>query len=361
MSRKPAEIQDRDMIIHFLNVGLGDAIVVEFPKPRVGGRPWGIIDFYNADKAMKYLDELGSVRPMGHVAFVCATHPHMDHISGIRRLLDSPSYRPAEFWDSGFRHNSSTYRKILKAVSKHGVQMRRVSSGMEWYYGTVRVTALSPSVTLRNRYATYGVDMNNASVVLRFENCTKDAVITQSARYVGNRDPEREQASGKAVAILGGDAEFDSWAQISQEYPFIERTSHHDPQVKKMVNMLNCWLVKVAHHGSMHSSPLEVYERMHPKVAVISARQDISESKTGVRRGLYPHPTTGQSLAEVGADVVTTDGYYEQQLAKAKRGGRAPRRKPGTIIAVIPPGGSRRRYTKLTDSEKRVPVPPTQV
>ena len=361
MSKKRAKIQDRDLVIHFLNVGLGDAIIVEFPKPRVGGRPWGIIDFYNADKAKKYLEKLDKIRPRGEIAFVCATHPHMDHISGIRRLLEDPAYRPVEFWDSGFRHNSSTYRKILKAVSGHGVQMRRVSSGMEWYYGTVRVTALSPSVALRNRYATYGVDMNNASVVLRLENCKKNAVITQSARYVGNRDPEREEASGRAVAILGGDAEFDSWARISQEYPFIERTSHHDPQVKKMVNMLNCWLVKVAHHGSMHSSPLEVYERMHPKVAVISARQDISKSKTGVRRGLYPHPTTGHSLAEVGAEVVTTDGYYEQQLAKAKGRKSARRRKSGTIVAVIPPGGSRRRYVKLSDSEKSVPDPPPDV
>lgn len=360
MSGKRLNIRDKDLVIHFLNVGLGDAIVIEFPKPKRGDRPWGIIDFYNADKAIEYLDKLNDIRPRSEIAFVCATHPHMDHISGIPRLLRDPAYRPVEFWDSGFRHNSSTYRKILKAISEHGIRMRRVSSGMEWYYGRVRVTALSPSVALRNRYATYGVDMNNASVVLRLENCRKDAVITQSARYVGKHDPERERTSGRAVAILGGDAEFDSWAQISQEYPFIERTSHHDPQVKKMVNMLNCWLVKVAHHGSMHSSPLEVYERMHPKVAVISARQDISKSSTGVRRGLYPHPTTEHSLAEVGAEVVTTDGYYEQQ-AKAKRGGRAPRRRPGTIVAVIPPGGTRRRYMKLSDREKSVPDPPARV
>jgi hypothetical protein len=42
---------------------------------------------------------------------------------------------------------------------------------MKSYIGTLRITALGPSVALRNRYATSGIDMNNASIVLRLEKC----------------------------------------------------------------------------------------------------------------------------------------------------------------------------------------------
>ncbi|MFC1497208.1 ComEC/Rec2 family competence protein [Verrucomicrobiota bacterium] len=357
-------IQKEDLVIHFLDVGLGDAIVIEFPEDDHGKRLWGIVDFYNAKKSMNYLDRLNTVRPRSEIAFVCATHPHSDHISGIASLMADPDTRPAEFWDSGFRHNSMTYRRILGEVSKHKIKMRRVSSGMEWYYGNVRVTALSPSVTLRNRYATYGVDMNNASIVLRIENCNEDAVITQSLRYVGNVDPDITRKAGAAVAILGGDAEFDSWARISQEYPFIERTSKHHPQVKKMVNLLSCWLVKVAHHGSMHSAPLEVYERMMPKVAVVSAEQDISSTVVAgqtLERGLYPHPVTGLSLREVGADVVTTEGTYEEELKQHADPTYVPKPERGNIIAVIPPGGGNARYAKVGVQGNGDPVIPEEI
>jgi hypothetical protein len=50
----------------------------------------------------------------------------------------------------------------------------------------------------------------------------------------------------------------------------VEKTSAHKPLVVKMINYLNFPLVKVDHHGSMHSAPLDIYEIMTPKKALIS-------------------------------------------------------------------------------------------
>jgi len=287
----------------------------------------------------------------------------MDHISGIRPFLRGKKYRAQEFWDSGFRHNSRTYQRILETLLIEGIKMVRVSSGMEWYSGQVQITALAPSVLLRNKYATYGVDMNNASIVLRLEHHREDVLLIKSKEFAGKTSLEAERKAGRSVVILTGDAEFDSWAQIALEFPRLERTSTHDPLVKKMVNYLACAVIKVAHHGSMHSTPLDVYEKMAPEVAIVSAEQKVSTKKIGGRestRQMFPHQSATIALEESGARIVTTDGSYESQAVEGG-GQRDPAlAHPGSIVVVVPPGG-RPRWKKLDDRRTDVPEPPTEV
>jgi len=355
------KIKAEDLVFHFLNVGFGDTAVIELPPNTRSERLLGIVDCCDGDKTRNYVGKLKQVRSdeginIDGVGFICATHPHFDHISGIETLLKDPETRPAEFWDSGFRHNSTTYQNILKTIYTEKINMKRISSGMEWYFGKLRITAMAPAVPLRNRYATYGVDMNNASIVLRFEHGKEDTVIVESQRYEGGYDPEIERKAGRAVVILGGDAEFDSWSYVSQEYPRVERTSAHSPLVKKMVNLLNCWAVKVAHHGSMHSTPLDVYERMSPSLAVISTEQKTSTKSLpwkDLQRNLFPHATATSALEESEARILTTDGSYEKSEGLDYDTG-------GTIVLVVPPG-KRPRYMKLDDSADEDANPPSSV
>ena len=223
----PLPIQPQDLVIHMLNVGFGDNIIIGFPEQN-GRRQYAVVDCRKSDKTKKYLDKLEpNPAKRSRLAFVCATHPHQDHISGIKPLLEDGTYRPWEFWDSGFRHNSLTYKGILEAIQASDIQMLRVSSGLEQYFGQVRVSVLSPSVALRNRYNTYGVDMNNASVVLRLEHYDQDVLLARSREFTDKNMSEVERTAGESVVVLAGDAEFDSWAQITQEYPRVERTSQH--------------------------------------------------------------------------------------------------------------------------------------
>ena len=150
-------VHEQDLLFHILNVGHGDTIIVELPRDKDGRKLLGIVDCCSQTKTLKYIDRLRKERAnngivFDGVAFVCATHPHYDHIRGIEKILRTDSTKPDEFWDSGFRHISATYCSILKAVTElGGIQMLRVTSGMEWYFGTARITALAPSVALRNR------------------------------------------------------------------------------------------------------------------------------------------------------------------------------------------------------------------
>jgi beta-lactamase superfamily II metal-dependent hydrolase len=352
----PRNIKETDLVVHVLNVGFGDAILLELPTTAGGENLLGIVDCYKGSKMLDYIRALQPVRPFDGVAFICATHPHLDHVGGIRKLLKDPLTKPREFWDSGFRHKTITYLKILEALHQEKIPMRRLSSGMESYYGTLRVTVLGPSVALRNRYATYGIDMNNASIVLRLENCKDDVLVVESDRYRAQDDPEILRDAGSSVVILGADAEFDSWAQIAVEYPHLERTSTHDPLVKKAVNLLNCSVIKVSHHGSMHSAPLDVYERMSPALAILSSKQEqssVTHHGQTVTRTLYPHPVAIETLRESGSDVLSTDGYFEWLTGGGNR-------QPGTIVVAVAPG-KKPRYTKLSDDTAAVPTPPAAV
>jgi hypothetical protein len=347
-----------------LNVGFGDNLILQFPADQTGRREYALVDCRKSDKTKDYLDKLvPDADKRSRLAFICATHPHSDHVSGIKPLLQDNTYRPREFWDCGFRHNSLTYKGILETIAGSDVQMIRVSSGMEQYFGQVRVSVLSPSVALRNRYNTYGVDMNNASIVLRLEHYDEDVLLARSREFTDKNMSDVERTAGKSVVILAGDAEFDSWACITQEYPRVERTSEHDPLVKKMVNYLSCAVIKVAHHGSMHSAPLDVYEKMEPELALVSTEQEVStkECPSGpLTRGLFPHRSATIALEECGAQLLTTDGCYESELVEGGAKRNPGMAHPGSIVVVVPPG-KKPRYVKLHDQADQVPDPPAEV
>lgn len=89
----PRKINPEDLVIHVLNVGFGDAIIVELPADAAGKRSFGVVDCYNGTKTINYLDALvptaGDRAPL---KFICATHPHSDHILGIPKLMKHATY-----------------------------------------------------------------------------------------------------------------------------------------------------------------------------------------------------------------------------------------------------------------------------
>ena len=130
-----------------------------------------------------------------------------------------------------------------------------------------------------------------------------------------------------------------------------------------MRNPLGCSVVKVSHHGSMHSIPLDVYERMSPELAVITTKQKVSSKTVGERtltRSIFPHLTAVLALEEADSRVVTTDGSYEAEVDKDNVPHDAALAHEGSVIVVVPPGGQP-RWKKLDDKAADNPDPPTKV
>jgi len=220
--------------------------VVELPEER-GERAHLVVDCYRAQKTNDYLQNLESSR----LRLVVATHPHYDHIAGLQKVLQNSQGRVDQFWDSGFRHNSKAWIDLVNYVSANpDILFLRPSSGLALRMAGVEITVLAPSVYLKNRYETYGVNINNASIVLKL------AYGSPSQNSI----------------ILTADAQWDSWSKMTEEFPHLEKTSNpfQRIQVQKGFLPLKCEAMKVAHHGSKHGTALEGIERLRPRVAVIS-------------------------------------------------------------------------------------------
>jgi len=297
--------------VHVLNVGDGDAIVLQFPE--VGGkRKYAVVDCYSSKKMLDYLGV--NKLNVQELEFVCATHPHYDHIAGIPSLLTAFKGRIREYWDCGFRHTSLTYEKVIDLVNQDtNIRFFRVTSGVERIINGVKVSVIAPSIYLRNRYDTYGVDINNASIVLKLEH-------------------KAPTATKPFVMVLGGDAQFLSWSKVLEEYPNYKKTENPEQriQVAEPFNPLNCQVLKVSHHGSKHGTALEYVETLDPEYAIVSCS---SSSTYG-----FPHEIALLSLMEETDRILFTD----YSTAGKTRSGTTVAVSKGTDVPDIISGGEER-------------------
>jgi beta-lactamase superfamily II metal-dependent hydrolase len=309
-------VTPESLCVHVLNVGDGDGIVIQFPT--VGGnRKFAVVDCCSSAKTLDYLNKLGA----HELEFVCATHPHFDHIAGIPKLLTAYKGRIREYWDSGFRHTSVTAENIVDLIEADPeIRFMRVTSGMERVINGVNVTVLAPSISLRNRYDTYGVNINNASVLLKLEHKMPDA-------------------SSPSIIVLGGDAQYDSWAKVLEEFPKYVKTENPQQRIKvtESSNPLNCNVLKVSHHGSKHGTALECIETLDPEYAIVSC--------SGTSTYGFPHEIALLSIKE------STDRVFFTDFSKPEK----PR--SGTTV-VISRGIGTPEIVSLGDDRTASPNPP---
>lgn len=291
-----------DLALFVLNVGDGDALVLRFPIESPALTPtYGVVDSIAGAKTIALIEALGA----GPIRFVCATHPHLDHIRGLRQVLQHFRGNVLEYWDSGFRYTSDTYRTLMEEVISQAGTLRfiRPTSGFEFIHAGAQVTVLSPSIALRNRYDTYGVDVNNASIVLR----VTYPVRPPSADYPSSANEPQAARPKSRTVILGGDAQTDAWGQVLQEFP------HLDLDAKNWVRQIGggtgsrplaCDLFKVSHHASKRGVNLELLERMGDRSGGLGPsfgpRWLVASSASGAGSGFgFPHAVTQELLREV--------------------------------------------------------------
>ena len=116
-----------------------------------------------------------------------------------------------QFWDSGFRHSIDTWYNLIKYLKEDQGRCRfhkTEASGLTITIAGVEITGdCSVDILPRNRYDTWGVNINNASIVLKL-------------------------TYGEKSIVLGGDAQWDSWGKITEEFPNYEKTTNPEQHRK---------------------------------------------------------------------------------------------------------------------------------
>jgi hypothetical protein len=292
-----ASTSDADVVYFLCNVGDADAQVVLLPKsPSTGFRQAVVVDAGQTGKVPALLHSLiagGLLAPdgpdaEGSIALVVATHPHADHITGLAELIDEfGESRIAEFWDPGYWHTIDAYHEMMAALARRArIVYAQPTSGFRRWIGTAAITVLSPSVQLRNRFDTYGTEINDASISLRIE--------APAIRVTRDETGQRLVRQRSSRLVLGADAQTLSWSYVLSDFPYLSLPVTEQGRLLDVgsgVDTLAADVLKVSHHGSKHGVNLELVERMAPGLTLVSSVPE--KGKYG-----FPHTVAQELIRE---------------------------------------------------------------
>jgi competence protein ComEC len=263
--RRPEDTNPADsMVLHFIDIGQGDATLLEFPCGAVlidtGGEQ---NELFDSNKALlAHLDAFFERRKdlQRTLDLLLITHPHIDHNRSaiavldryrVRGVVDNGADKPHSHDDGTEDPGASQQMAVHQWLREHpqdppitylGVGARDVPS--EGLTNAVidpvagcAASAVDPKLTVlwgtvTEDLRTYGENPNNHSVVVRVD-------------------------FGSASALFTGDLELIGLSRLASRYE-----AHPE--------LLDVDIYQVGHHGSKNATAQYQMEMMSPRVAVIS-------------------------------------------------------------------------------------------
>ena len=200
-----------DMEVHFLDVGQGNAILVQSGGQNLlydGG------DQSHADHVVSYLQQ----QNVETIDYMISSHYDEDHLGGLVKCLNS--FNVSNVLGSDYVHTSNLFNTFMNTATANAIIVQYPSVGDTFDFGTGSFTVLAPDGISQNS--------NDNSVVIKLENGSNSFIFT-------------------------GDA---------------EETSEQD-MISTGMN-LDCDVLSVGHHGSASSTTWDFLEATSPSYAVIS-------------------------------------------------------------------------------------------
>jgi competence protein ComEC len=240
-------VSDRDLTLHFLDVGQGDGAAVRTPRGL-----WVVIDAGPAgdrsDAGRRVVAPFLSRHGARSLALVVISHAHADHLGGVPAVLSR--LRAGLVIEPGAMVPDPRYTTFLGQLATGHVPWHPARRGERFSVDGVAFTVLHPSPS----WPHWGEDVNEDSLVLLVE-------------------------YGSFQAVLAGDAGF--------------------PAESAMAALLGpVDVLKVGHHGSRGSTGDAWLGALRPRVAVISVgRNDYG----------HPAPATLARLSRSSVEVHRTD------------------------------------------------------
>lgn len=253
-----------DYSIHFIDVGQGDSALIRADGKNI------LIDAGEdgaGTEVVRYLFENG----VANLDLIVATHPHSDHIGGLRLVLENIEVDkiilpklPDELVPT-----TKAYETLLKLAKKENIAMQFMSNSVNFEFGDLQ--------------------MKNFMANGEYDNLNDYSIVTQLIY-------------GNSVALFTGD---------------ITSVAENDLLDDGM--NLEADLLKVAHHGSKGSTTKDFVDAVAPVNSVISV---------GIEND-YGHPhrdVMNKRLKSSSVHLTATDGtivfsYRDGELKKVSQKG----------------------------------------
>ncbi|MBM4392008.1 MAG: MBL fold metallo-hydrolase [Deltaproteobacteria bacterium] len=276
--------------VDVIDVGQGDAILIRTPANKTI-----LIDA--GDRGSNMLAQLAKLG-VDHLDLAIASHPHADHVGQMAAVVNA--FPPKVYVDNGMPHTTQTYEDLMRAVEANpAIGYREGKRGTVFNLDDgAKLEVLLPGDT---RFSNTRSDLNSNSVVTRLTH-------------------------GDDCFLFPGDGE--------------------EPTERALLDMDvgECDVLKVAHHGSNHSSVSAFLSALKPSIAVISVG-------IGNRYG-HPGEEAMSRLGATGATIYRTDRDGTVSLFSTGGGIRVETEKSeGEQAANVPAAG-------MPEPEKALPAAP---
>lgn len=201
--------------ITVLDVGMGDSIFIELTDSRCM-----LIDAGESEAAETVVDYISS-HGYDKIDYLVGTHPHSDHIGGMREVINSLEI--GEIFMPRVEHDTYTYEKTLELIDEKGLEITTAKSGVD----IIDEVELSAEIIApcSDSYS----ELNNYSAVIKL-------------------------SFGNTSFLFMGDAEAESENEITAD--------------------VSADFIKVGHHGSETSSSSEFVNRVGAQYAAVSVAED---------------------------------------------------------------------------------------
>ncbi len=229
--------------VHFIDVGQGDAVLVQLPDGRnmlidaAARESENAVLGYLRDKGVKKID------------FIVGTHPHEDHIGSLDAVIKN--FEAGEVIMPEVTTNTRVFYDLLQAIKERGLAIKKARAGVSIFEGGgLSAELLAPQAAEYESLNNY-----SAVILLKYQDI---------------------------VFLLTGDAESESEKEML--------AAGCDVKAK---------VLKVGHHGSSSSTTSKFLQAVSPGFAVISVGTGNDYN--------HPHPAIIDRLARAGTVILRTD------------------------------------------------------
>lgn len=239
---------------HFLDVGQGDTSFVELPNGQ-----FMLIDCNQREDVLDILKYIKGIIPIKDnkylIDYLVLTHPHKDHIRGLKNVVCDEEISIGEIWESGHRtrDDDEEYKKYVELMNRDDLNVIKVKAAPIPFreFDDIKIYIFAPS-----KYVTED---------------EKD----DSRKAIHSRCMVMKIEYNDKSILFTGDSSFDCWKErIVPNYS--------DDSKNLGENLLKSDVLSVAHHGSrtffMEKKGDKPYKRgikkISPSVCVVSVGKD---------------------------------------------------------------------------------------
>ncbi len=257
---------NHNLRVTFLDVGQGDAAVIESPHGKTLLVDAGIRTF-QSDRGADVIIPFLRYRGISHIDVAEISHPHNDHIGGYPAILRN--YEVDEIWDSKHSYGTKIMKEVHTLADSQGSRYHLIAAGFDTTIDQVFFRTYFP--------VSQEIDdnLNNHSIV-------------QKIQY------------GQTSLLLPGDIE----AKV-------------EPLIDLYGTDIQSQLLKVPHHGSITSSTPDFIHTVAPNFAIISvgAHNKFGHPSLIVLKRYQKYGSTPLLTMQEGALIFESDGSRWKRIS----------------------------------------------